>query len=281
MVLAIVRGITLNYEIIGDRGPAMALTPGGRNPLANVRAIAERMAAAGYRVLIHDRRNCGASDVAFEADTSEYDSCAADLHDLLKQLDMLPAIVGGSSSGARLALAFALRYPKDTKALLLWRVTGGAFAVKRLTEKYYDEFIRAAESGGMAAVCATEHFAELIRTRPSNRERLMAIEPKKFVALMQIWRKHFVAGADYPLIGASEAELRGLTVPTCIVPGNDLTHPGPAGTKAGALMPNAEVHVLFAEQKAVDVVPPEEWKPREADMTKIFADFLASKSAKT
>ena len=36
----------------------------------------------------------------------------------------------------------------------------------------------------MAAVCAEEHFAELIRKRPSNRERLMAIDPKEFIKIM-------------------------------------------------------------------------------------------------
>ena len=49
MPIANVRGVSLNYEILGDRGPAMALTPGGRNPIANVRPYAEQMAAQGYR----------------------------------------------------------------------------------------------------------------------------------------------------------------------------------------------------------------------------------------
>src|SRR5712672_3397826 len=73
MPIATVRGVAINYDIIGTRGLGLALTPGGRNPLANVRAMAERMAAAGFRVLIHDRRNCGASDVAFDPTGSEYD----------------------------------------------------------------------------------------------------------------------------------------------------------------------------------------------------------------
>ena len=121
----------------------------GRPQSARQRAgpTPEQMAAQGYRVLIHDRRNCGASDVSFDGSKSEYEVWADDLHVLLKQLGMLPAIIGGTSSGARLSLLFALRYPQDVRALVLWRITGGEFAIKRLTEKYYDQYIRLAEAG--------------------------------------------------------------------------------------------------------------------------------------
>ena len=42
-------------------------------------------------------------------------------------------IVGGSSSGCRLATVMALRHRDAIRALLMMRVTGGAFAVKRLS----------------------------------------------------------------------------------------------------------------------------------------------------
>ena len=35
MTIATIRGVAINYEIIGDRGPAMAITPGGRNGMDN------------------------------------------------------------------------------------------------------------------------------------------------------------------------------------------------------------------------------------------------------
>ncbi len=275
MSIATIRGVAINYEILGARGPAMALTPGGRNPLANVRSMAERMAAAGFRVLIHDRRNCGASDAAFDPTGSEYDVSADDLHDLLAQNDMLPAILGGASSGARLALAFARLHPASVSALILWRVTGGPFAVRRLVEKYYGEYIAAAGRGGMAAVCATEHFADMIRNRPSNRERLMAIDPAQFVAVMEAWRAHFLASADLPLIGASADDLRAIRAPACLIPGDDLTHAEETGMQAARLMPHCELHVLTSGTRQVDVVEPEEWKAREPAMVAIFTDFLA------
>ncbi len=168
-------GVAINYEILGSSGPSMALSPGGRHPYADVMPIAERVAAKGYRVLLHDRRNCGASDAAFDPSRSEYEVWADDLNALLKQFDMTPAhhrrqLVG---CAARAHLCAALS--AVGAGAVLWRVTGGGFAVKRLAERYYDQYIRLAGEGGMAAVCAEEHFAERIRERPSNRERLMAM----------------------------------------------------------------------------------------------------------
>jgi pimeloyl-ACP methyl ester carboxylesterase len=279
MPYAYLGGVAINYVVLGNRGPSMALSPGGRNPYQHVMPIAERMAAQGYRVLLHDRRNCGASDASFDPSRSEYEVWADDLAALLKQLDMAPAIIGGSSSGARLALTFALRHPQSLRALLLWRVTGGGFAVKRLAERYYDQYVRLAGEGGMAAVCAEEHFAELIRNRPSNRGRLMAIDPKEFIRIMQAWRAPFVAGADLPLIGTSEADLRSIRVPTCIIPGNDLTHGSATGETAARLMPDCESHSLGLEDQNIDIVPAEEWYKMADDIVGIFKEFLTRKVA--
>lgn len=274
-----VNGVSLNYEILGNSGPSMALTPGGRNPLSNVKPYAEAMAAKGYRVLIHDRRNCGASDVAFDGSKSEYEVWADDLHALLTQLGMLPAIVGGTSSGARLSLLLAMRHPRDARALILWRITGGEFAVRRLTEKYYDQYIRLAQQGGMAAVCAEEHFAERIRERPANRERLMALDPNAFIAVLRAWREPFATSPDLPLIGTTEADLRSIGIPTCIIPGDDLTHGSRHGTNAARLMPNSECHSVTTGDREVDITPPEEWSARAPQIAAIFADFLARKLA--
>jgi pimeloyl-ACP methyl ester carboxylesterase len=272
-----VRGVAIRYEILGEHGPTMALSPGGRNGMASVKPFAQRIANEGYRVLIHDRRNCGASDVAFDPGKSEYEVWAEDLHLLLQQLGMLPVIVGGSSSGARLSLLFTLRYPRDVRALLLWRVTGGQFAVRRLAEKYYDQYIRLAEKGGMAAVCAEEHFAELIRNRPANQARLMAMKPDEFIAIMRAWRTPFVAGAELPLIGTTAADLRSIAVPTCLIPGDDLTHGGETGTAAGRLIPDCELHRVTESDQNVDLTPVEDWYAKAGDVGAIFCDFLARK----
>ena len=132
MPIATIRGANILYDMIGTSGPWVALSPGGRRERSAVAEMAERIAAAGYRVLIHDRRNCGLSDVSIEGDDSEYEIWADDLYELLKQRNALPAYVGGASSGSRLSLLLALRHPDAVIGLLLWRITGGHFACERL-----------------------------------------------------------------------------------------------------------------------------------------------------
>ncbi|MGH6769266.1 MAG: alpha/beta fold hydrolase [Xanthobacteraceae bacterium] len=272
-----INGVSINYEIVGERGPSMALSPGGRNGYAAIKPFAWNMADKGYRVLLHDRRNTGSSDVAFDCSRSEYEVWADDLELLMQELDMAPAIVGGSSSGARLAITFALRHPHSVRALMLWRVTGGGFAVKRLAERYYDQYVRLASEGGMAAVCAEEHFAELIRNRPSNRDRLMAMDVDAFVACMKAWRVPFVAGAELPVVGASDAELRSIKVSTMIIPGNDLTHNSGTGDAAARCISDCEIHRLPMPDQNVDMVPTDEWYAQAGDIASIFAEFLARK----
>lgn len=274
MPIANVRGVAINYEVLGDQGPWIALSPGGRRALDGVKSMARRLADAGYRVLIHDRRNCGASDVVIDGDESEYEIWADDLYGLLSQFNALPAFVGGSSSGCRLSILFALRHPEAVRALLLWRVTGGPFAAQRLAENYYGQFVKAAKEGGMAAVCETEHFKERIESRPSNRDRLMAMDSERFIDVMLHWREYFIRGADLPVIGASEEDLKSITVPTCIIPGNDKTHSRQIGRNANRLIPNSELHDLMTEDLDVDLGPIEDWYAKEDEMAAIFVSFL-------
>ncbi len=273
MPVTTIRGVDINYEILGERGPFVALQPGGRRAGAALRSLAAKIAEAGHRVIIYDRRNCGASGIAIGGQ-SENEEWAEDLHELLARLDALPAYIGGSSSGCRLAMILALRRPEDVRGLLLWRVTGGAYAAERLTNQYYTSHIEAAEQGDMTAVCELEHWSEVIRTNPKARTILMAIEKQDFIARMTQWRRSFQAGADHPVIGLSPAELRSMTMPACIAPGNDRVHPRLPGQVAHRLMPNAEYHEVLTEDREDLDVAFEDWEKKEGLLAAIFIDFL-------
>ena len=273
MPVAQIRGIDINYEVLGERGPWVALQPGGRRAGASLQRLAARIAEAGNRVLIYDRRNCGASSVAIDGD-SENEEWAEDLHELLMRLDAAPAYVGGSSSGCRLALILALRHPADVRGLLLWRVTGGQHAASHLSNQYYASHIAAAESGGMAAVCAMEHWTEVIAANPKSRAALTALAPDDFIARMERWRQSFDAGAEHPVIGLSPAELRGLAMPACVVPGKDPVHPLAAGQAAHRLMPNAEYVEVVTEEKATLDEAFVDWDAKEGLLAATFVDFL-------
>jgi len=274
MPLTKIRGVNINYKVLGDHGPWVALSPGGRRDISGIELLAGKVADHGYRVVVFDRRNCGASDVVIDGAESEYEIWADDIHELLKQLNALPAVVGGSSSGCRTALLIALRHPDAVRALLLWRVTGGRFAAERLAEEYYGQFIEAAKRGGMAAVCAMEHWKERIEARPQNRDALMKMNPEQFIKVMSHWREYFLKGADLPVIGATEEDLKSIKVPTCVVPGNDLTHGPQVVENLSRAMPHAEVHKLFPKFYNEALSPREEWDEKAGEMGALFADFI-------
>jgi pimeloyl-ACP methyl ester carboxylesterase len=274
MPLAKVRGVNMNYKILGDRGPWVALSPGGRRDISGIELLASCVAERGHRVVVFDRRNCGASDVVIDGADSEYEIWADDIHELLRQVGALPAVVGGSSSGCRTALLFALRHSEAVRSLLLWRVTGGRFACERLAQEYYGQFIEAAKQRGMAAVCEMEHWKERIAARPENRAALMKMAPERFIAVMSHWRDYFLKGADLPVIGATEEELKSIRVPACIVPGNDNTHGRQTGETLGRLLQKSEVHVLFPKHYDEPLSPREEWDEKAGEMAVLFADFI-------
>jgi pimeloyl-ACP methyl ester carboxylesterase len=275
---AVVRGITINYEVIGRSGPWIALTPGSRRSYHELVDLAKDIAAAGFHVLLHDRCNCGASDVAFDGSASEHEVWADDLYELAKQLDALPIYVGGSSAGARLAIVFALRHPQALRGLLLWRITGGQEAVDRLAENYYGQFIKIARAGGMQAVCDSEHFRECIAARPSNRDRLMRTDPEQFIKVMTYWRERFLESATLPIVGATEANLHSIKAPACLIAGNDIIHTPATAKKAAGLIANSELHDDVVEKRSDDNLLQDwdrkEWRDKEGQIARIFSAFL-------
>jgi pimeloyl-ACP methyl ester carboxylesterase len=269
-----IRGVNINYEIIGQAGPWVALITGGRRGYAEFVPFAHKIAAKGFRVVLHDRRNTGASDVLIEGEEGEEELWADDLVLLLKHLDALPAFVGGTSSGARLSMLVYLRHREAVKALMLMRVTGGAFAAARLPDMYYGQFIRAAEQGGMAAVCATEQYQERIKANPANRDRLMAMDPKKYIAVMKHWLDIFQQGPRAPVLGMTEAALRSIKVPTIVIPGNDKTHDSSNGIAAAGLIEGSVLHRLPIEDLDEPLIPFTDWAPYEAEMATVLCDFM-------
>jgi pimeloyl-ACP methyl ester carboxylesterase len=279
MLEALVRGIHINYEIIGDRGPFVALTPGSRRPNGELVNLAKAIAGSGYRVLLHDRRNCGASDVAFDGSGSEHDAWADDLYELGRQLGALPMYVGGSSAGARLAILYAIRHPDGVRGLLLWRLTGGQEAVDKLSESYYGQYIELAARGGMQAVADSEHFAASVTARPSNRERLLATNVDEFIKVMTAWRDRFLQSATLPIVGATEADLNAIRAPACLIAGNDVIHTPATARKAARLIPDSELHEDVVEKRSDDNLLKDwdrkEWRDAEPHLAAIFSAFLA------
>ncbi len=280
MPIAQVRGVHLHHEVIGPSGPWVAMITGGRRSYAEFVPLATRIAEAGFRVLLHDRRNTGASQIVIAGEQGEEEIWTDDIAALLEHLGAAPAFFIGASSGARTSMLTALRHPQAVRALLLMRVTGGAVAAARLPEQYYGQFIRAAREGGMAAVCATEAIRERIAAHPPNEAVLMALDPQHYIAVMSNWLDCFERGPRAPVLGLSEARMAAIRVPTLVVPGNDRTHASANGRAAAAAIPGAELFELAIDDLDVPLLPFTAWAPHEPLLAQVFADFMRRVAAR-
>ena len=114
MPTANINGTTLSYSERGA-GPALVLLHGF--PLDSRVWEAQAAELSGrLRVITPDLRGFGQSksDSPFTRE-----SRADDVHELLKKLGALPAVLGGLSMGGYIALAYGKKYPTDLRALVL------------------------------------------------------------------------------------------------------------------------------------------------------------------
>jgi pimeloyl-ACP methyl ester carboxylesterase len=270
-----VRGVGINYDVVGDHGPWVLLIQGGRQDMELFRPLAEHLAAAGHRVLMHDRRNSGASDIAL-GEGAEEEIFADDAHALCEQLKALPVIACGGAGGSRHCILMALRHPGSVRSLLLWWPSGGRPAAEQLAELYYGQYITAAKSGGMPAVLATPYYTERCSRHPPNREHLLRLDVSDFVSTMGRWRKFFLDGADMPVIGVNAETVQSIGLPTCIIPGHDIIHPRDIGEALAGILPNAELHHLPPLERPADEAARRQARlDHQQRLADIFLDFLA------
>jgi len=274
MPYATIRSVQIFYETFGDQGPWLALNSGGRNSHAEMAPFAQQIAEQGFRVLVHDRRNTGASQMLFEGTDGEEEIWADDLYELMRSLNSLPAFFGGSSAGARLSMLMRRRHPDAVKGLLLMRVTGGDFAAGRLPNMYYLQYIKAAQENGMEGVCNTEPYKERLKLNPSNRDYLMSLRPEDFIAQQEYWLSKFLQGPRSPVIGMENAELEQFNLPVLIVPGNDKTHASVNGIAAHQLIPGSELYQLPTTDQDVDLIAFPLWKDFYPLLTQRFVQFM-------
>jgi pimeloyl-ACP methyl ester carboxylesterase len=247
-----VRGVNLYYEEYGE-GPAVILTPGGRVDRNGLRPIAALLSPR-CRVILHDRRNCGRSDVVIGGELSEQHLWAEEMAGLLVQIGAAPAYAAGGSAGSRTSLALAVRHPEVVKGVFIWEVSGGPRSGELMAPGYYGQYIEAAGRGGMAAVAATEFFAQRIQDNPSNRERLLGMDVQEFCAVMRRWAAAFAA--PNPVSDLTEEQLKTITCPVVLFAGNtpDEVHHASAAEAVHRLVPHSELRPSAWTHEEWDVI---------------------------
>jgi pimeloyl-ACP methyl ester carboxylesterase len=234
----------LGYEVIGERGRPWIITPGGRYPKEDpgIRPLAEALAAAGNRVVIWDRPNCGESSVCFDGPT-ESEMQGDYLAALLQHLDMGPAVVMGGSGGARVSLLAVANHPDIASALAMLWISGGVFGLMTLASVYCSPSLRAAIMGDMQDVADLADWAEVIQRNPENRQRILDQDRATFMATMERWMAAYYPTPGEAVPGLTADVARSIKVPTLVFRSgvSDWWHPRATSEAVAGLIPGSQL----------------------------------------
>ena len=247
------------YEILGETGDFIALTPGGRysKDVPGLRPLAEELVRGGYRVLLWDRPNCGKSDVQFYGQ-SESHMRAETLHALITGLGIGPCIIAGGSGGARDSMLTTMLYPEIVTKLVVWNIVGGVYGSFVLGSYYIVPSILAVRGLGMKGLLHVDEWKQRIAENPVNEERILALDTDGFLKVMLRWLNAFVSKPGQTIPGVEDEMFDNIKVPTLIIRGgeNDWDHP-----KRTSL----EVSCLIKGSKLIDPPWPEDAWERAAE----------------
>jgi pimeloyl-ACP methyl ester carboxylesterase len=254
-----INGGNVVYEILGETGDFIVLTPGGRysKDVPGLRPLAEELVGGGYRVLLWDRPNCGKSDVQFYGQ-SESHMRAETLHALITGLDTGPCIIAGGSGGARDSMLTTMLYPEIVTKLVVWNIVGGVYGSFVLGSYYIVPSIHAVRGLGMKGLLHVDEWKQRIAENPVNEERILALDSDGFLKVMLRWLNAFVSKPGQTIPGVEDEMFDNIKVPTLIIRGgeNDWDHP-----KRTSL----EVSCLIKGSKLIDPPWPEDAWERAAE----------------
>lgn len=236
--------LTIGYEVIGDSGRPWIITPGGRfsRDYPGVREFATALADLGNQVVIWDRPNTGESDVCFLGAT-ESGMQADVLAALLRYLDLGPTVIIGGSGGARVSLLAASRHPDVTSALSVWWISGGTYGLMTVAMSYGAPSIPTAWNDGMEAVVELPAWREVIEKNPSNRDRLLAQDPREFIRTLERWMDSHCTCGQATVPGLPDDDLRKIDMPALVFRSgaSDPIHTRATSERVAELMPNAQL----------------------------------------
>jgi 3-oxoadipate enol-lactonase len=233
------------YAVEQGSGRAIVFLHGG---LADHRASVHAVGglAAGYRVITPDVRGAGRS---VDAGPLSWDRLAEGVMVLLDHLELEQAVIGGTSAGSAVALRFGLRWPERCDGLVLVSpvypgAEQGLADAPRVAMEVMDGYGQRALREGIEAL-----FPLFGQLPEEIRERALAMvasfDPASVAATTRL-----LASGQQPF--DSLDELRGIDVPTLVVPGVDPQHPAEVASLYAEHIPNCRVGDLADLVGAID-----------------------------
>jgi len=229
-------GAEINYEESGSGTPVFLSAGGLAGNLEGYRPLASGLARR-YRVIIYDRRFGGQSRSPLVVQT--WDQVCQDLIGLMDALRISKAVSGGGSFGAAISLASAVRYPDRLTAIFPSALAGGPVTEYYLTKQLYESAQLALQQGMKAVVSPPSGpYAAQIEANPAFCESLLHMTPEEYARIMKE-TIYALFGHGFLTMGVSAHELKGIRMPTLIMPGTDDIHPRHVAEEAHRLVPGS------------------------------------------
>jgi 3-oxoadipate enol-lactonase len=250
MPYANVNSVRMYYETDGEGPTVVLLHPVGLDSTcwdAQVAAL-----VPGFRVLRVDLRGHGRSDVP--PPPYSLSGFGADVHTLLRQLQLAPAHVIGLSLGGMVAQVLAVEYPADVRSLVLadTNSTLPPEARRAMVERG-----EAAARGGMTSALESTLARWFTPSFMGSdvvarvRERLLADDVSGWAAA---W--HAISELN------TEPRLREIRVPTLVIIGEaDLSVPVSRARAMADLIPGAAFHVITGAPHMAPLERPDLFNP--------------------
>jgi pimeloyl-ACP methyl ester carboxylesterase len=213
-----VNGIRMHYLEWGEHnGIPLVWAHGSASSAYEIRAVAPRLAQAGYRVLAVDYRGHGLTRV------TDYDfgihHIADDLIGLLDHLRIRAAVFGGASKGGFVAAAVYDHYPNRVLGLLM--ADGGTWSNQWVFDRESPDQIRQHLVDPVPRITGASEFDVFLRVVGNIPPGDLPVE-WLFDMLMRIGPEPNGAWAFLPgfdrMMGSSEANAAGVTRPTLLPP---------------------------------------------------------------
>ena len=192
-------GVEIHYEVHGE-GPPILLTHGYSATCAMWGPQLEPLGRK-FRVIVWDMRGHGESDAPDDPKAYSEEGTVGDMAAILDACDARQAVIGGLSLGGYMSLAFHVRHPERTRALMLfdtgpgYRNHEGRKRWNALAERY----ARAFEEKGLDALsgsaevrtsrhCSARGLAAAARGMLAQRDaRVIESLPAVSVPTLVLW----------------------------------------------------------------------------------------------
>jgi pimeloyl-ACP methyl ester carboxylesterase len=271
------------YRTLGDSGPFVVLTAGGRWPATAGESLAQAL-AEHCRVIVYDRRNSGVSSPYF-GPRIEADVEADDVAGLAEVCGADRVHILGGGGGARCALLAATRYPDLVASAVVWWVTGGPFGIATMASKYTEGFISAVRRGGLEELVDLPELSSVMAD-PNNRQAVLSMDASEVLANLLGWFTTWTRQEeDGGLPGLRAQDLKAISAPVLVFDQSDDYHPAEVCDELAELIPGAARQeppagmgpgTFWARQAAVrrgeSDDPLADWRHLEPPIT----EFLAS-----